>query len=551
MGFSEVVALLREIRTALSTPEPDLDGLRREYCSKIAEKYDIIPMQGISPKIQNRAIGMRMEDIFIPLKANTDWHAPLYLSDLRNDLVITVTDTSQHYSTSADIVPAKLFSGRSELPDVIFNKSLTYMRRAASEHFTASDIGIDRLLRWPRIVVRGDPGSGKSTLTRYIAWALAKNRTELIGQELSGRVPILIRSIDFGEALEQGKVQSLEEYLAEERGRFASVIKQAIASGNSIVLIDGLDEVSKLALRMRVKERVEDFIADPVFAQNHIVITTRIVGYERSGLTGRFHHFTITELDDDQIREFITRWYGAIQREIRGTMSYESESGQLIDAIKGNDSIRRMARNPLLLTIIALIKWQGRALPEQRVLLYDAAAQTLIRSWPLTQRRVEFDELFIREWLAPVALHILADRTGDLIDEYSLMAELSETMRRLKSMTEIQAKTASREMLDSISEHSRFLLPRGTDADGRNLYGFLHQTVAEYLAAYYMAGRWEDGELNLAQYAHDPYWREVCLLMAGYLGTQRRAKAGKFIEAVRSLNSSAYEHVVHRDLLLA
>src|SRR2546425_8211527 len=82
VGLSEAVALLREIRTGLSTPEPDLDRLRGEYCSKIAEKYDIIPMQGISPKIQNRTIGMRIEDIFIPLKANTDW------SSLHADLTV-------------------------------------------------------------------------------------------------------------------------------------------------------------------------------------------------------------------------------------------------------------------------------------------------------------------------------------------------------------------------------------------------------------------------------------------------------------------------------
>jgi HEAT repeat protein len=210
-----------------------------------------------------------------------------------------------------------------------------------------------------------------------------------------------------------------------------------------------------------------------------------------------------------------------------------------------------MAGNPLLLTIIALIKWQGRTLPEQRVLLYDAAAQTLIKSWPLTQRRIEFDELFIREWLAPIALNILSERTGDLIDEFSLTEELSKIMQQLRSMTEMQARTATRELLDDISEHSGFLLPRDTDDAGNNLYGFLHQTFAEYLAAYYLVGRWEDGNLELARYAHDPYWREVFLLMGGHLGTQRRAKAGKFIESIRALNSSQYEEFVHRDLLRA
>jgi HEAT repeat protein len=131
------------------------------------------------------------------------------------------------------------------------------------------------------------------------------------------------------------------------------------------------------------------------------------------------------------------------------------------------------------------------------------------------------------------------------------MDELVAAMQRLKSKTPIEAKTESQQLLDSISEHSGFLLPRGTDPDGRNMYGFLHQTFAEFLAACLLAGRWEDKELNLRDYAHDPYWREVLLLMAGHLGTQRRAKAGHFIEAVRGLKSCPYEGVIRRDLLLA
>ena len=419
------------------------------------------------------------------------------------------------------------------------------------ERLLETTMDIETLMRFPSIVVRGDPGGGKSTLTRYITWAAATGRTKLVGEEAAARLPLCIRAIEFGEALENGRVDSLDEYLADESGRFAPLVKHALATGQALVLIDGLDEVGNPALRARVKERVDDFIADPAFAGNQIVITTRIVGYERSGLTGRFSHFTLAELNDEQIADFVNSWYGAIHDEMPAAIDVQMERQQLLEAIMGNESIHHMARNPLLLTIIALIKWQGRALPEQRVLLYDAAAQTLIRSWPLTQRRVELDELFIREWLAPVALRVFADGTSDLIDEYSLMEELVASMRRLKSMTKIGARQASQELLEDVSLHSGILLPRGTDEDGRNLYGFLHQTFAEYLTAYHLAGRWEDGELNLIEYAHDPYWREVLLLMAGHLGTQRRAKAGRFIEAIRNLHSSPYEDVIHRDLLLA
>ena len=588
LGFQEITTLLRDISASLRGPTPDMKGLREEYRAKMVSLYEITPMQGISPKVQNRTIGIRMEDIFVPLKAIPDpvfsqlceylpasssgllgtwtqlfnlvgaganlttYYDPKFVHDLKVDLgkkgkLAMLADAWKDSSVQWKQLEEWAAASPVTLNfDALFDDRFDYLIRSKLTPAT-----LETVLKLRRAVVRGDPGCGKSTLLRYVIWALASGEGAEIPEAMRNQVPVLIRAIEFGEALELGRVEVLEEYLAECSQRFWPLVKSAIASGNALLLIDGLDEVSKLALRNKVKQRVDEFLADPVFAQNSVLITTRIVGYERTGLTGQLEHFTISELDDSQIEAFLQRWYQAIHREMPGAIDPKSEAHQLFTAIRANESIHKMARNPLLLTIIALIKWQGRALPELRVQLYDAAAQTLIRSWPLTQRHVEFDEPFIREWLAPIALHIIADKTGDFIDEYSLMDELVSEMRRLKSRTAIEARTESRQLLDSLSEHSGFLLPRGTDHDGRNLYGFLHQTFAEFLAAYCLVAKWEDKELDLVKYAHDPYWQEVLLLMAGHLGINRRAKAGQFLQAVRCLNSSPYENFIHRDLLLA
>jgi HEAT repeat protein len=416
----------------------------------------------------------------------------------------------------------------------------------------STTVNILDLLQSPRAVVSGDPGSGKSTLTRYITWAICAGATELVGEDLTAYLPVRIRAVEFAEALDRGSADTLAGYLLQTMGDpYAPLLAQRLVTGQAFVLLDGLDEIATPALRERLKEQVDDFAADPHFSHNRILITTRIVGYQRTGLTGRFPHYTLAALDDKQIAAFVEKWYRAIQNEMPNVIDVERERQQLLDAVMGKPSIQRMARNPLLLTIIALIKWQGRTLPEQRVLLYDAAVQTLIRSWPLTQRRVELDELFIREWLAPVALHMLERGESDLLDEYSLMELLVKSMKGLKSVTDFEAKRDSQALLADVALHSGILLPRGSDEDGRELYGFLHQTMAEYLAAYCLAGRWEDGELDLLDYAHVPYWREVLLLMAGHLGTQRRAKAGNFLQSILALEASPYEPYMRRNLLLA
>ncbi len=567
LGQKEIILQLRKIVGQLQPDLPDLAALERDYLTKMVEKHELLTMQGISPKVQNKTIGIKMENVFIPLKARDDdvyRERPKVLRRIKEWLVKRGDFTLEQLEEVKETVLVEHIQDKGAMETLYaeFNPRFRNYLDHIFESQEIVDVGqteqrqpdivvaMDSIFSHSKVVIQGDPGSGKSTLTRFLCWKAANTYYSLDDGEES-KLPVRIRAIEFGDDLEKGKVTSLEDYLLRDGGRFAPLIDYHLISGKVVVMIDGLDEVQEVKLRQRVKEETDDFFADPIFNENQAVITTRIVGYERSGLTGSFRHFTLNELDETQITTFVGNWYRAIYEEMPDTLDVEQEQGQLLDSIFQTPSILRMARNPLLLTIIALIKWQGRTLPDQRVLLYDVATQTLIRSWPLTQRYVELDELFIREWLAPVALHIFKDSTTDLIDEFTLEELLVESMQRLKSLPELEAKSKSRELLESVTQHSGVLLPRGTDIDGRNLYGFLHQTFAEYFTAFYMAGLWEDGELQLADYAHKPYWQEVLMLMAGHLGIQRRAKAGKFIKALRNLRSTEFENVIHQDLLLA
>ena len=53
----------------------------------------------------------------------------------------------------------------------------------------------------------------------------------------------------------------------------------------------------------------------------------------------------------------------------------------LIEALDANPGVANLASNPLLLTILALIKRQGVSLPNRRVELYELYLKTLISAW--------------------------------------------------------------------------------------------------------------------------------------------------------------------------
>ena len=88
----------------------------------------------------------------------------------------------------------------------------------------------------------------------------------------------------------------------------------------------------------------------------------------------------------------------------------------MLQAIDANPGVARLASNPLLLTILALIKRQGVSLPNRRVELYELYLKTLITAWSkaraLDGRQVgpEMDYLQILMVLGPLALWLRAKR---------------------------------------------------------------------------------------------------------------------------------------------
>ena len=61
------------------------------------------------------------------------------------------------------------------------------------------------------------------------------------------------------------------------------------------------------------------------------------------------------------------------------------ERAELLESVDRNPGVRQLAANPLLLTILALMKRQGVTLPERRVELYQKYIETLLRQWNLSR----------------------------------------------------------------------------------------------------------------------------------------------------------------------
>ena len=205
-----------------------------------------------------------------------------------------------------------------------------------------------------------------------------------------------------------------------------------------------------------------------------------------------------------------------------------------------SDLVRRLAANPLLLTIIALISYQNVRLPERRGELYRLAVEALAESWNrarslggqaidlyLGDRRL--DARFVVNVLGRVASWVHATRPGGLVEQPVLEARIAEAIREQEGVSEARAQELGHAFLDLVRRGSGLLQERGL-----GLYGFLHLTFEEYLAARAIADLDADPAAGLLEHWSDAAWREVVLLA---VGASVPSQATRLLEALLSVRA--------------
>jgi formylglycine-generating enzyme required for sulfatase activity len=400
---------------------------------------------------------------------------------------------------------------------------------------------LDLMQKHNGLIVLGDPGSGKSTFLKFLALSLATGQGATLG--LQGRLPVLLPLAAYANTIAENKEIRLDRFLSQyydQRGvdvPMGEVLEQAFKSGSVLFLLDGLDEVRDTSLRNTVVERVRDCYTSHRATGNKFVITSRIVGYrevrpQAEGLA----ECTLVDFEDDEIQAFVEKWTEAIERAASGdtavaAIEAKREREELLDAASRNPGVRSLAANPLLLTILAVMKRQGVTLPERRAALYQTYIETLLRNWNLVRSldrsmRVLDVDLTLKV-LAPLALwmHVTSPGVG-LVREWDLHRELRRIYQEIGND---DPEDATKHFLEDVREHAALLLDRG----GRQ-YGFIHLTFQEYLAAVALAqkGQQEIGPVVDALAAHvgEPAWHEVSLLTIGYLGiVQKRDEAASAV----------------------
>lgn len=385
-----------------------------------------------------------------------------------------------------------------------------------------------------RLVLLGDPGSGKSSFVRQLAaWLAAAELGEVepppgwtplfplfvVLRELA--VPLGQAKLDELTAAKRDAVlrhlllQQWQQELADKGGAaWADRLEDLLLTGRVLLVFDGLDEVA-LEVRERVRLGVQA-ILQAYGGVARVIVTSRIRSYGEGTRLSGFQEERLAPFDEEKIKQFVRGWYGAQAQQGQLTTAQAEGKAAELAAAATAAALRELAANPLLLTTMALIHQREGGLPRERVRLYSQAVELLLTRW----QRHKGGEISaalaavlengrklraLMELLAFEAHQLQATRgAGADLSRRDILV-LLEDARYLGDVGLVGA------FLDYVDQQAGLLVGRGGDVAGvaggkPPTYSFPHRTFQEYLAGCYLVTGREAGRNYWARAEAGEYW---------------------------------------------
>ena len=364
------------------------------------------------------------------------------------------------------------------------------------------------------VVILGDPGSGKSTLTRYLAVNWLENPSKTLPLLIELRKYSQDRNLpkDFLEFFHQGSeaICRLNQNQLHERLR----------AGDALVMFDGLDEVFNPGLREAIRTEIIRFTNE--YPQVKVIVTSRIIGYKAQKFRdAQFRHFTLQDLEQEQVQEFITKWHDLA---FGVHPDKERLKGRLQAAVANSPAIKELAGNPLLLTMMAILN-RHQDLPRDRAELYEEASKVLLHNWEVEKNLAIAPDTIGRAekqaMLRKIAHFMQAAPSGlkgNLIKERDLVAIITEY---LKTLEVGDARAKAKLIIKQLRERNFILCFTGEDT-----YAFVHRTFLEYFCAWEFVWQFKEEQILrieglkeevFGKHWADESWHEVLRLIVGMI----------------------------------
>ena len=423
-----------------------------------------------------------------------------------------------------------------------------------------------------KAVIIGGPGQGKSTLSQYIAQihrAYILQKIEELNEDQNFtpniiRIPFRILLKDYAQWMIDNKDQqpnTLEKFLAklirdDSGGRDVSSedVQNILKFNPTLLILDGLDEVTDSELRLQMLNQLNQFIGrseDVLKADLQIIATSRPTGYTDQFDPSHFLHLSLVSMNNKKILEYTKRWIKA--------KGFDSTKGnQLLSSINdclGDTHFSLLMNTPLQVTIFIFIILNGGTPPRQREELFEeyleiiykrerAKSKTIIQ----TEKRLLFG---LHQYLGYI-LHrrAISSDTRSRMKEEEFSKEVFNYLRHNDqfSSAEVLKQKASQLIKEA---HERLVLLVKLEPE---YFGFELRSIQEFFAAGYLTDTASDSTQRFKRFqaiAIPPHWRNVALFFAGRVGRSYPGEAACILEVCRDIDRNKPDNFLKRGALLA
>jgi HEAT repeat protein len=358
-----------------------------------------------------------------------------------------------------------------------------------------------------RILILGDPGSGKTTTLEELRLNLARDGVNRLA--IGKRIPIMLRLGNYN----QGKIlDHAREVMA--RGSRASVIlstclERLLRKGHAILLLDAIDE--SLGQNQNALREIETFLTNDEFKNAAVLISGRRGEYQRA-LPADVEVLEIEDLSDEAVVTFC-------RVQLKKANRAQSPS-EVFSTLKTHGLLDPggLGRNPFWLQLIL----QGGTFENNKSKIFDGAISALLkREWdkggskrlwarPLTQEEQLFETL---EALTSLAHELSVRNQGEQIDGEEALTIVSQYLSRRTGIEKLRpqdvlwlARDAQLIDFQSLTGKNKWQPVR-----------FRHRLIREYLTARALSKSHASVLQAFADHTEETHWWETLLMLTSLL----------------------------------
>ncbi|WP_321992650.1 NACHT domain-containing protein [Marispirochaeta aestuarii] len=333
------------------------------------------------------------------------------------------------------------------------------------------------------ILLKGDAGTGKSTLLRSITGRIITD-FELKREK---KVPILLKLKMLVRNYEEPVEDYLSTYLALEYSISCEEFEKILADYEIVFLLDGYDELVTEAEKDVFKKLV-------LYIQkitNIVIITSRNKRLQPPEELSNFQEWKLSDFSFGQIKSFLNKWF-------------DKKNEKLIEQLKDHNLLEKLPNTPLVMTLVAILfeADDNTEVPSNLSELYSMFVDLLLGKWNLDRRLNTMHKANDKEtYLESLAVYLHMNNKISCSDD-ELIEVFQQTTKKMGKSIDID------QLLDELVNETNLIC-----INEYREYQFRHLSFQEFLVGKKLTVK--SDLTDIIPLLPSPWWDQVVYFFCG------------------------------------